>query len=92
MADIKIYGTLKNVTNEPIARAEQIGDLSKVATSGSYNDLKDKPIFTYKSDIIRDDSNVIKTIYGGSHIVFTNAGNPGSIHDHIIDLSLPPLT
>ena len=43
MADIKIYGTLKNVTNEPIANAEQIGNLATVATSGSYNDLDDKP-------------------------------------------------
>ena len=41
MADIKIYGTLKNVTNEPIANAEQIGNLSTVATSGNYNDLED---------------------------------------------------
>lgn len=43
MADIKIYGTLKNVTNEPIANAEQIGNLATIATSGSYNDLNDKP-------------------------------------------------
>ena len=52
MADIKIYGTLKNVTNEPIANAEQIGNLATVATSGSYNDLNDKPtIPTNTSDL-----------------------------------------
>ena len=56
MADIKIYGTLKNVTNEPIARAEQIGNLATVATSGSYNDLNDKPTIPTKTSDLTNDS------------------------------------
>lgn len=56
MADIKIYGTLKNVTNEPIANAEQIGNLSTVATSGSYNDLDDKPTIPSKTSELNNDS------------------------------------
>ena len=56
MADIKIYGTLKNVTNEPIANAEQIGNLATVSTSGSYNDLKDKPIIPTNTSDLNNDS------------------------------------
>ena len=56
MADIKIYGTLKNVTNEPIANAEQIGNLSTVATSGSYNDLDDKPTIPTNTSDLNNDS------------------------------------
>lgn len=56
MADIKIYGTLKNVTNEPIANAEQIGNLATVATSGSYNDLDNKPIIPTSISQLSEDS------------------------------------
>lgn len=56
MADIKIYGTLKNVTNEPIANAEQIGNLATVATSGSYNDLGDKPTIPTNTSELNNDS------------------------------------
>ena len=56
MADIKIYGTLKNVTNEPIANAEQIGNLATVATSGSYNDLNDKPTIPTNTSDLNNDS------------------------------------
>ena len=63
-----------------------------VATSGSYNDLIGKPLFDYKSDIVIDSSNVIKTIYGGYKVIFTNDGNPGSIVGNTIDLSIPTLT
>ena len=72
--------------------AVQPSSLSSVAFSGNYNDLTGKPVFNYKSDIIKDDSEVIKTIYGGSHIIFTNAGTPGTISGNTIDLSLPELT
>ena len=76
------------------ATAVQPSSLSTVATSGNYNDLIDKPVlpvFDSKSDVIKDSSNVIKTIYGGSRITFTNAGVPGSISGNTIDLSLPEL-
>lgn len=59
MADIKIYGTLKNVTNEPIANAEQIGNLATVATSGSYNDLDDKPTIPTKTSDLDNDSRFV---------------------------------
>ena len=59
MADIKIYGTLKNVTNEPIANAEQIGNLATVATSGSYNDLRDKPTIPSKTSELNNDSKFV---------------------------------
>lgn len=63
-----------------------------VATSGSYNDLIDKPLLNYKGDIVIDDSNVLKTIYGGSYVVFKNSINPGLIDGNAIDVSLPELT
>ena len=59
MADIKIYGTLKNVTNEPIANAEQIGNLATVATSGSYNDLDDKPTIPTKTSDLNNDNKFV---------------------------------
>lgn len=59
MADIKIYGTLKNVTNEPIANAEQIGNLATVATSGSYNDLNDKPTIPTNTSDLNNDSKFV---------------------------------
>lgn len=59
MADIKIYGTLKNVTNEPIANAEQIGNLATVATSGSYNDLDDKPTIPSNTSDLNNDRGFI---------------------------------
>ena len=55
------------------------------------NAKQNKLSFNYKSDIIQDSSNVLKTVYGGSHIIFTNAGNPGLIDGNTIDLSLPEL-
>ena len=61
MADIKIYGTLKNVTDEPIANAEQIGNLATVATSGSYNELKDKPTVPSKTSDLNNDSGFVDT-------------------------------
>lgn len=72
MADIKIYGTLKNVTNEPIARAEQIGDLSTVATSGSYNDLNDKPTIPTSISQLSEDSEH-RTITDKEQIDYTYA-------------------
>ena len=65
--------------------------LAAVATSGSYNDLIDKLIVNYPSDIIIDSSGVTKTVYGGSHVIFKNGDAPG-IAGNIIYLSLPTLT
>ena len=72
--------------------AVQPASLSAVAFSGNYNDLTGKPLFDYKSDIVIDSSNVIKTIYGGYKVTFENGGNPGSIIGNAIDVSLPTLT
>ena len=72
--------------------AVQPASLSTVAFSGNYDDLIDKPLLNYKSDIIQDSSKVLKTIYGGSRVTFKNDGNPGSIIGNTIDLSLPTLT
>ena len=66
--------------------------LSTVAFSGSYNDLTDKPLLDYKSDIVIDNSSVLKTIYGGSKVIFKDGDNPGSIIENTLDLSLPTLT
>lgn len=63
MADIKIYGTLKNVTNEPIANAEQIGNLATVATSGSYNDLENKPTIPTNTSDLNNDSKFVSEDY-----------------------------
>ena len=94
LADIRSNASKGATAVQPAALSEyaKTSELATVATSGNYNDLRDKPIFTYKSDVIKDNSKVIKTIYGGSHVKFINADNPGSINDHIIDLSLPELT
>ena len=94
LADIRSGASKGTTAVQPAALSEyaKTSELATVATSGNYNDLINKPIFTYKSDVIKDDSMVIKTIYGGSHVKFINADNPGSINDHIIDLSLPELT
>ena len=93
LADIRSGASKGATAVQPAALSEyaKTSELATVATSGNYNDLIDKPIFTYKSDVLKDDSNVIRTIYGGSHVKFINADNPGSINDHIIDLSLPEL-
>ena len=94
LADIRSGASKGATAVQPAVLSEyaKTSELATVATSGNYNDLINKPIFTYKSDVIKDDYSVIKTIYGGSHVKFINADNPGSINDHIIDLSLPPLT
>ena len=78
---------------QPAALSEyaKTSELATVATSGNYNDLIDKPVFDSKSDVIKDSSDVIRTIYGGSHIKFTNAGTPGTISGNTISLSLPEL-
>ena len=72
--------------------AVQPASLSTVAFSGNYNDLTGKPLFDYKSDIVIDSSNVIKTVYGGYKVTFENGDNPGSIIGNTIDVSLPTLT
>lgn len=46
----------------------------------------------YPSDIIQYGSDHIKTVYGGSKVMFENADHPGRIVGNIIDLSLPTLT
>ena len=94
LADIR-SGAAKGATAvQPAALSEyaKTSELATVAISGNYNDLIDKPLFDYKSDIIKDSSEVIKTIYGGSHVKFTNAGTPGLINGSTIDVSLPELT
>ena len=91
------YGAEAGATAvQPAALSEyaKTSELATVATSGSYDDLILKPVlpvFDYKSDVIKDSSDVIKTIYGGSHIKFTNGSIPGSIIGNTIDLSLPEL-
>lgn len=74
------------------ATAVQPAELAKVATSGSYNDLTDKLLVNNSIDITKDNSNIIKTIYGGGHWIFWNNGHPGSIIGNKIDLDLPRLT
>ena len=70
--------------------AVQPNSLSSVAFTGNYNDLTGKPIFTYKSDIIKDNS-YIRTVYGGSHVIFKN-DVPGIIDGNTVYLRLPELT
>ena len=67
-------------------------ELSTVATSGSYNDLKDKLLFKYPGDVIQYGSDPIRTVYGGSRVIFENGGHPGEIIGDIINLDLPTLT
>ena len=94
LADIRSGASKGATAVQPAALSEyaKTSELATVATSGNYNDLTGKPVFNYKSDIIKDSSEVIKTVYGGSHIIFTNAGTPGTISGNTIDLSLPELT
>ena len=66
--------------------------LATVATSGSYNDLKDKLLFKYPGDVIQYGSDPIRTVYGGSCVIFENGGHPGEIIGDIINLDLPTLT
>ena len=78
---------------QPAALSEyaKTSELATVATSGSYKDLTNKPLIYYKGDIVIDDYNVLKTIYGGSHVIFENGENIGTIIGNTIDLSLPRL-
>ena len=74
--------------------AVQPYSLANVATSGSYNDLIDKPtfaVFNYTNDIVQDSSKLLNTVYGGNSLTFVNDNNPGSIVDHTVDVSLPDL-
>ena len=71
--------------------AVQRSSLSSVATSGNYNDLIDKPIFDYPSDIIQDNYSLINTIYGGKSAKFRMIGS-SSISGNTICLGLPKLT
>ena len=77
--------------------AVQPNSLSTVATSGNYNDLIDKLVFDYPGDIIKDNSNLISTVYGGNLITFIDGydpsdDNPGFNFGHKMSLSLPELT
>ena len=83
--------------------AVQPNSLSIVATSGNYNDLIDKPLIDYTSDLTQyqytiDDAaqqnktDVLRTFYGGNRVIYVDEGNPGSIVEHKVDLSLPELT
>lgn len=71
--------SVKDYADAGIARAEQ-EIISKIPTTD------------YKSDILIDSSNVLKTIYGGSHVIFTDYGGAGSIIGNTISLKLPKLT
>ena len=57
----------------------------------TWDNIQGKPLFDYKSDIVIDSSNVIKTVYGGYKVIFEYNGNPGSIVGNTIDMSLPTL-
>ena len=83
--------------------AVQPNSLSIVATSGNYNDLIDKPLIDYTSALTQyqytiDDAaqqnktDVLRTFYGGNRVIYVDEGNPGSIVEHKVDLSLPELT
>ena len=67
-------------------------ELSTVATSGSYNDLKDKLIFNYPGDIVEYPNYTIETVYGGKRVIFENGGYPGEIIGGIVNLDIPTLT
>ena len=67
-------------------------ELATVARSGSYNDLKDKLPFNYPGDVVQYGSDPIRTVYGGSRVIFENGGFPGKIIGDIINLDLPTLT
>ena len=89
-----IKGTLSNQTDlkNALDAKQDVTSLSKVAISGSYNDLKDKLVFNYPGDVVQYGSDPIRTVYGGSKVMFENADHPGRIVGNIIDLSLPTLT
>ena len=83
--------------------AVQPDSLSAVATSGNYNDLIDKPLIDYTSDLTQyqytiddamqqDKTDVLRTVYGGNRLIYANEGNPGLMVEHKIDMSLPELT
>ena len=57
----------------------------------TWDNIQGKPLFDYKSDIVIDSSNVIKTVYGGYKVIFEYKDNPGSIVGNTIDMSLPTL-
>ena len=67
-------------------------ELATVATSGSYNDLKDKLNFNYPGDIVEYPNYAITTVYGGSRVIFENSGHPGEIIGGIVSLDIPTLT
>ena len=67
-------------------------ELATVATSGSYNDLKDKLVFNYPGDIVEYPHYAISTVYGGSRVIFENGGHPGEIIGGIVNLDIPTLT
>ena len=93
------YNDLSNKPTIPTNTSQLTNDsnfvtsnsLATVATSGNYNDLVNRPLFNYKSDVTKDNG-IVKTVYGGSHVIFKNAGNIGLINGNTIDLSLPELT
>lgn len=94
LATIRSGAALGATAVQPAALSEyaKTSELATVATSGNYNDLIDKPVFDYIKDIWKDNSNVISTIYGGSHVKFINSGIPGLINGNTINVSLPELT
>ena len=79
---------------QPAALSEyaKTSELATVATSGSYNDLKDKLPFKYPGDVIQYGSDPIRTVYGGKLAIFENGGHPGEIIGDIINLDIPTLT
>ena len=79
---------------QPAALSEyaKTSELATVATSGSYNDLKDKLNFNYPGDIVEYPNYAIKTVYGGSRVIFENGGHPGEIIGGIVNLDIPKLT
>ena len=97
LENIRLGADIARTAVQPAALSEyaKTSELATVATSGIYDDLLHKPVlpvFDYKSDVIKDSSDVVRTIYGGSHTKFTNAGTPGTIIGNTVDVSLPPLT
>ena len=102
LSSVAFSGNYNNLTDKPTiptTTSQLTNDsnfvtstaLATVATSGSYNDLSDRPLFDYKSDVIKD-SGVLKTVYGGSHVIFKNDSKPGLIEGNTINLNLPKLT
>ena len=89
-----IQGTLSNQTDlkNALDAKQDVKSLSKVAISGSYNDLKDKLLFSYPGDVVQYGSDPIRTVYGGSRVIFENGGHPGEIIGGIVNLDIPTLT